>query len=206
MMRPLITHPVGTQHDASAYHTPCRDAACSVRPSNEHNMLLQPKIFMITISHTNFTSDISLSDILMVLTKDKMMAICKKLDLYVSPNLKKDETARRISMEILANPINILSTLCKAELQLLDKIEKAGANQYIIVKQRKTLYKLQKYGLVLTYEDMAKGEWHLLMPDSVRKSLSTSYPAYLSMAEKGIKAPSPKELRMMSALQKLMEK
>jgi len=35
-------------------------------------------------------------------------------------------------------------------------------------------------------------------------SLGTSYPAYLQMAEKGVKAPSPKELRMMAALQRLM--
>ena len=133
-----------------------------------------------------------------------MLKICDKLDLYVSPNLKKDETARRIALEILCHPINVLSQLCKSELQLLDKIEKAGANQYIVVKQRKTLYKLQKFALVLTYEDNEKGEWHLLMPDCVRESLATSYPAYLQMAEKGVKAPSPKELRMMAALQRLM--
>ena len=159
---------------------------------------------MITISHTEHKSDIALSNILAVMTKAEMLGICKKLDLYVSPNLKKDETARRLAVEILCNPINVLSQLCKAELQLLDKIIKAGANQYVIVKQRKTLYKLQKFGLVLTYEDFDKDEWHLLMPDSVRQALATSYPAYLDMAEKGVKAPSPKELRMMAALQRLL--
>lgn len=159
---------------------------------------------MITISHTHYSSNFSLSEILSVLTKTEMLTICNKLDLYVSPNLKKDETARRVAQEILAQPINVLSQLCKAELQLLDMIEKAGPNQYIVVKQRKTLYKLQKFGLVLTYEDNEKGEWHLLMPDCVRESLATSYPAYLQMAEKGVKAPSPKELRMMAALKRFM--
>ena len=159
---------------------------------------------MITISHTHYSSNFSLSGIFSVLTKTEMLKICNKLDLYVSPNLKKDETARRVAQEILAQPINVLSQLCKAELQLLDKIEKAGPNQYIVVKQRKTLYKLQKFGLVLTYEDNEKGEWHLLMPDCVRESLATSSPAYLQMAEKGVKAPSPKELRMMAALKRFM--
>ena len=159
---------------------------------------------MVTIGHTNFKSNIALADILAVKTKADMLKICEKLDLYVSPNLKKDETARRIATEILRHPIHVLSQLCKSELQLVDKFVKAGANQYIVVKQRKTLYKLQKFALVLTYEDFENGEWHLLMPDCVRQSLATSYPAYLQMAEKGVKAPSPKELRMMTALQRLM--
>ena len=97
-----------------------------------------------------------------------------------------------------------MEQLCKSELQLLDKIEKAGPNQYIIVKQRKTLYKLQKFCLVLPYEDQEKGKWHLLMPDCVRESLAKSYLTYLEFAEKGIKPPSAKELRMMVALKRFM--
>ena len=159
---------------------------------------------MVTISNTNFTSNLSLASILSVKTKADMLKICKKLDLYVSPNLKKDETARRIAQEILHSPLQVLEQLCKSELQLLDKIEKAGPNQYIIVKQRKTLYKLQKFCLVLTYEDHEKGEWHLLMPDCVRESLAKSYSTYLEFAEKGIKPPSAKELRMMAAFQRYM--
>ena len=57
---------------------------------------------------------------------------------------------------------------------------------------------------MLTYEDHENDEWHLLMPDCVRESLSTSYLAYLQMAEKGVKVPSPKNLRMMAALQQLV--
>ena len=34
--------------------------------------------------------------------------------------------------------------------------------------------------------------------------MAISYPAYLEMAVKGVKAPSPKELRMMAALQRFM--
>lgn len=68
---------------------------------------------MITIDDKTFTSDITLSSILSVKTKADMMGICKKLDLYVSLNLKKEETARRLAREILNNPISVLETLCK---------------------------------------------------------------------------------------------
>lgn len=68
---------------------------------------------MITIEHTNFTTNIALADILAVKTKADMLKICKKLDLYVSPNLKKDETARRVSQEILYNPLQVLEQLRK---------------------------------------------------------------------------------------------
>ena len=43
-------------------------------------------------------------------------------------------------------------------------------------------------------------EWHMLMPSELTKALSTSLKFYLDMANKGVKAPSAKQLRMMSAL------
>ena len=108
---------------------------------------------MITIQDTTFKSDIPLASILSVKTKVELLKIIQKLDLYVSPNLKKDETARRVARELLDNPIAILSSLCKAELELLDELVKAGPNAYITRKARKTEYKLQKYCLVLTCID-----------------------------------------------------
>lgn len=158
---------------------------------------------MITIANTTFTSDIYLSAILGIKTKAAMLDICKKLDLYVSPNIKKDETARRLAEEILDNPIEVLSRLSKTELQIVDEFVRGGPNTYVTRKARKTEYKLQKYALVLTHIDEAKGEWHLLMPDDVRESLSTNLSFYLDLANKGIKAPSAKELRMMTMMQML---
>ena len=151
---------------------------------------------MITIQDTTFKSDIPLASILSVKTKVELLKIIQKLDLYVSPNLKKDETARRVARELLDNPIAVLSSLCKSELELLDELVKAGPNAYITRKARKTEYKLQKYCLVLTCIDEAKGEWHFLMPDSVRESLATNAGFYLEMAKQGKKGPIPKELRM----------
>lgn len=93
--------------------------------------------------------------------------------------------------------------MSKSELQLVDEFVKAGPNQYITKKMRKTYYKLQKYSLILTYEDLEVGEWKMLMPDIVRESLVVSLPAILSIVEKTGKAPKYKDLRMLAFLNTL---
>ena len=75
---------------------------------------------MITIDNTAFTSGISFPDILAVQTKAVLLQICKKLDLYVSPNLKKAETVHRVAVAMMTNPINILSILNKQELLIVN--------------------------------------------------------------------------------------
>jgi len=52
---------------------------------------------------------------------------------------------------------------------------------------------------------MDKGEWHLHMLDSVRESLSSSYRFSLDMTEKGGKAPSLKEFRIIAFLSSLYD-
>ena len=112
---------------------------------------------MITIPNTNYKADnVSLAQILNSTTKVNMLTVCKKFDLYVSPNLKKDETARRIAREVIDNPIEILSRLNKSELQIVDEFVKGNDDTYVVRKQRKTYYILQKYYLVLTYRDDKK--------------------------------------------------
>ena len=103
---------------------------------------------MITIPDKSFTSDLELSEIYNVMTKKEMLDICKKLDLNVSPNVSKSQTAVRLAQEVLDEPINILHQLCKNELQLLDEFVTAGPNQYVVRPERERHYKLQKYGLV----------------------------------------------------------
>ena len=131
--------------------------------------------------------------------------IAKKLDLYVSPNLKKEETGRRVAEGILSAPVYIMCSLCKAEHQLLEVFVTASANAYVVRKIRKTLYKLQKFGLVLTYEDDAKGEWHMLMPDSVRDSLADFVPQFMNYINAGQPIPSAKEIRMRMALHRFWD-
>ena len=154
----------------------------------------------VTIKDKNFTSDITLAAILNVMTKVEMLKICDKLELYVSPNLKKVETAIRVAQEILRCPEEVLHVLNKQELQLIDEFVKAGPNHYAVRKARKTYYKLQKFGLVLTYVDTEKQEWHMLMPNEVRETLAPDYADYLDMAEKSIKLPSKKQMRLMAVM------
>ena len=148
---------------------------------------------MIVIPNKNFTADsIHLVQLLNSTTKVNMLKACDKLDLYVSPNLKKDETAKRIAQEMLDNPIEILSRLNKQELQIVDEFVKGDANTYVVRKMRKTQYKLQKLYLVATYEDKETQEWHMFMLDELRETLSSNYKFYLDLAEKGQKGPTAK--------------
>ena len=92
----------------------------------------------------------------------------------------------------------------KQELQIVDEFVKGDANTYVVRKMRKTQYKLQKLYFVATYEDKESQEWHMLMPSELSKALSTSLNFYLDMENKGVKAPSAKQLRMMSALGQIL--
>ena len=74
----------------------------------------------------------------------------------------------------------------KAELQIVDEFVKGDDSTYVVRKQRKTCYMLQKYYLVATYCDEEKGEWHMLMPKELRESLSESLPFFLELAMKGV--------------------
>ena len=104
---------------------------------------------MIVLPDTKtFDSSIRMVQLVGGVTKEEMLKVCNKLDLYVSPNLRKDETVRRVAQELLDSPIEILSNLNKQELQVIDEFVKGGANTYVIRKMRKTQYKLQKLYLV----------------------------------------------------------
>ena len=156
---------------------------------------------MIVIPNKNFTADsIRLVQLLNSTTKVNMLKACDKLDLYVSPNLKKDETARRIAQEMLDNPIEILSRLNKQELQILDEFVKGDANTYVVRKIRKTQYKLQKLFLVATYEDKEKQEWHMLMPSELTKALTTSLNFGQQRRQGSICQATPHDVRLRSIL------
>lgn len=82
---------------------------------------------------------------------------------------------------------------------MVDEFVEGDANTYVVCKMCKTQYKLQKLYLVATYEDKETQEWHMLMPDELRETLSSNYKFYLDLAEKGQKGPTAKQLRMMGS-------
>lgn len=159
---------------------------------------------MVTLPDKSYTADsITLSQILGSTTKANMLKACTKFDLYVSPNLKKDETARRIAAELVSNPIEIVTRLSKVELQIVDEFVNGCNDTYVVRKERKQPYILQKYYLVVTYCDDEQAEWHMLMPSEMRNALSKVYKTYLDLALQGKKGPSAKELRMMDLMSRL---
>ena len=83
---------------------------------------------IVLLYTTTIYSSIRLVQLVGGVTKVNMLKVYDKLDMYVSPNLKKDETARRVAQELLDSPIEILSNLNKQELQIIDEFVKGGAN------------------------------------------------------------------------------
>ena len=80
---------------------------------------------------------------------------------------------------------------------------KGDDSTYVVRKERKIPYILQKFFMVVTYCDEEKGEWYMLMLAELRKSLSDDYKVYLDIALQGKKGPSAKDLRMMSFMKNL---
>lgn len=160
---------------------------------------------MTTVRDKNIrTADITLAFLLSFHTKKDLIDIADKLDLYVSPNITKDKMSQRLADGMLSNPMEIVTRLSKPELQLLDELVKAGSDEFVQRKQRKTYYMLQKLGLVATYEDDAKGLWHMIMPDEVRTALQGYYEPYLDMANAGKKGPTAKQLRMAAFMRDIL--
>ncbi len=154
---------------------------------------------MITIKNTELKSAIKLCTVLNVLTKDEIVAIITKLDEYISPNLKKAETAVRAAGIILQDPMLVLEDLNKDELKLVREFVKAGPDAYISRKMRKTPYKLQKYALVLTHENYDTRQWEMLMPDEVREAFALHIDEAIAYKEKHPRKMSHKE-KCMAAL------
>lgn len=162
--------------------------------------------YLITMKDGDTSTDFPVASIYYPMTKNDMLWIAKKLDFWISPNVSKEKTAKRLAEAVISEPVAVLTVLSKPELLLLDEIVKAGPNQGVARKMRKTYYMLQKLGLVATYKDVLNNEWVMFMPDEVRESLAKEYLPFLDLAKKGIKSPSQKDLRYMSFLGGLMGK
>ena len=105
---------------------------------------------------------------------------------------------------MLAEPIEIVSRLSKTGLLLFEELIKVGPDTYLEKKMRKSPFMLQKWGLVLTFEDEANGKWYLLMHDEVREKLSPIRASYIEMAKAGKNGPSAKDLRIASFIAEIL--
>lgn len=96
--------------------------------------------------------------------------------------------------------IEILCTLDKQELKNVEEFVNGGKNTHVVRKMRTKPYILQKYCLVLTYCDEENKQWHLIMPDAIRESLSKRLPYFLDLAKRGLKQASPRQVRLAAAV------
>lgn len=151
---------------------------------------------MITIPNIDYTSDIKMTDALSGVTKSEMFKIVKKLDLFVRQDLDGEELVTRFAEELIKADIEILCTLDKHELKIVEEFVNGGPNTHVVRKMRIKPYLLQKYCLVLTYCDEENKQWHLIMPDEIRESLSKRLPYFLDPAKRGLKPASPRQIRL----------
>lgn len=93
---------------------------------------------VLTIDNTDLKSDMKLCDVLNVLTKGEIVSIIRKLDGYISPNLKKADTAIRAVGMILEDPVPVLEDLGMDELKLVKEFVQAGPNTYVPRRMRRT--------------------------------------------------------------------
>ena len=104
---------------------------------------------------------------------------------------------------ILCDPILVLEDLAKDELKMVKEFVDAGPNQYIIRKMRKTQYNLQKYALVVTYEDYKEDKWYMLMPDEVREAFAIHIDEAIAFKEKHPRKLTHKEKSMIALMEYL---
>lgn len=155
---------------------------------------------MISLSSLNYTSDIKMTDALSGTTKSEMFKIVRKLDLFVSQDLDGEELVTRFAEELIKADIEILCTLDKQELKIVEEFVNGGPNTHVVRKIRTKPYLLQKYCLVLTYCDEENKQWHLLMPDVIRESLAKRLPYFLDLAKSGLKPASARQIRLAAAV------
>lgn len=133
-------------------------------------------------------------------TKSEMFKIVKKLDLFVRQDLDGEELVTRFAEELIKADIEILCTLDKHELKIVEEFVNGGPNTHVVRKMRIKPYLLQKYCLVQTYCEEENEQWHLLMPDEMRESLAKRLPYFLDLAKRGLKPASARQIRLAAAV------
>ena len=160
---------------------------------------------MITIDNTDLKSGMKLCDVLNVLTKGEIVSVIRKQDGYISPNLKKADTAIRAAGMMLEDPVPTLEAPGMDGLKLVKEFVQAGPDTYVPRKMRRTPYKLQKYALVLTHEDEGTQRWETLMPDEVREAFAPHIDGVIAWKEKHPRKMTRKE-KCMAALAEYLAK
>lgn len=156
---------------------------------------------MVVIPDMTYTADISLEDILSYFPKQYLLSICRRTSLSVNERIRTDETVRRLSMEILTHPEEVLSSLGKDDLLLVKDLL---SDTYVERKPIEKYYRLQTLGLVVTYENAKHDTWQILMPSTLREAVAPYVPLFILCAENGLSYPSTRNKRIAELMNLLM--
>lgn len=126
---------------------------------------------MLTIKTKTFKTNVSLSSLLSYFTKEELQKFADKIDVYLAHSYRKNKQAAVLAGEIINDPLTTLRLLSKKEIGIVKRIVEAGANTGVKVKKMpKSIYKLQKLYLVISYVD--KDSYLFFMPDELRESFA----------------------------------
>ena len=124
---------------------------------------------MLTTQHPSLGTSFPLSWLLGYQTKEQLQKMADKIDIYLPHSHRKERQAEELAAAIVDDPLNTLRLLSKKEIGIVRHIVDAGPEVGVRVKKMpKTIYKLQKLFLVVSYDDGA--DWLLFMPDELRIS------------------------------------
>lgn len=180
----------GKKRDAANYVELCGKYVKSVELRAEKD---NADHCMLVIPDKTYTADITLEDILSYFPKPYLQSICRRTSLFVNERIRTDETARRLAIEILTHPEEVLSSLNMDDLLLAKELL---SSSYVERTPSDKFYKLQTLGLVVTYENANHDRWYILMPSSLRKAIAAYVPLYIMCAEKGLSYPSTRNKRI----------
>lgn len=124
---------------------------------------------MAMLPNKTFTSELALDEILAAFPSAYLETVVRLLSFDGAERLSAGGVAGRM----LKQPCRIFDAIRQSaeDLSLARDFMSAAPGAYVIRKKRPRCYMLQSLGLVATYEHIDNSEWHMLMPNEIRKAL-----------------------------------
>ncbi len=127
---------------------------------------------MITLRQPDFRTNIHLEYFLEVDKRTELYAAARDLGINHCSRCIKQELADLIRQMILQHTDSVLQQLPLEELQYVKQLVEAGPDTCMEVPIQKDFYFLQRFYLVVSYEDQKRNIYHLVMPDEVREAIA----------------------------------
>ena len=140
---------------------------------------------VIFLSSLSQGDSVQLFHTLHSMKKTDLRDLCKILGCKIPANEDKFTHINRLRYFIEDHPVEILAKLDLEELNIIDEMVQKDTTT--VVRPIPTDYnKLQLYGLVATYEDLERQEWHYFMDEYLLDIFSDYYKVFqLHLTETG---------------------